>query len=178
MWHVWRISPEVALLSPSHLNPHNPPVITAHHSPHSMTRYLLSICYVPGTGLGSGATVDEQMAGSLRSWRLYLPLGLSLCSCVSVLRLCWCQGQCILLRPLGPHTAKEPLKRSCCWRVRHPCHRVICVLPLNPPRRTVVAHSAFHTASLLSVLPASRVGRNGWQGDLESPCSNESGCSS
>lgn len=99
---MWRTSPEVALLSPSHLNPHNPPVITAHHSPHSMTRYLLSICYVPGTGLGSGETVDEQMAGSLRSWRLYLPLGSSLCSCVSVLRLCRCQGQCILLRPLGP----------------------------------------------------------------------------
>lgn len=92
-------------------------------------------------------------------------LGSPLGPCVPVLPVCHCEGQCVPLRPLGPHGLKASLQEELCWSVRHP--RPSCYLgaPSRPTAVTGAAHSALHAASLLSVLPASRVGRHGWHRD-------------
>lgn len=122
-----------------------------------MTRYLLSICYVPGAGLGSGETVDEQMAGSLRSWSLYL------CVCPPALSV---SGPVHSAEALGAFEEELLLESEASLPSRYLC---------APSKPTAEDSGSSQRLPYCQPLVCFTSIQSGWQGDLESPCSNESG---
>lgn len=134
----------------------------------------MGICYVPGTGLGSGDT-----AGHWTAWGPALtelaPASGPLCAPVSA---------------SSPSVSGRPVPSAEAFGSRRPGAAAVlgvgCALlscsrraACRPTRRVVGARRALHTASLQSAVPASRVGRKGSGWHREShQCSRDNGRSS